>query len=343
MYSNISIYSLLTIITNVGKKSFSNMAKKIGVSDKTVSRMLRSGDESLSVCKIIAQYLFASATELKILLDETNIKKIHALLMEGTEYNFDTKTRSCSNAYKMIVSAITDGKYTIPIDAAFTFGKYFYESPSLAREITVQFYIKNAQELFPKVQIIAVLDGAFATVSYIKWAIDNHIKTELRMHSNRKVEFEGKLQALREIKKLRPKGRQMARTISATWKGLPVFITAVRRIDKHGCETIVYQVATYQALPKKHAQVYKERWGIEKFFRTTKQTLGLQECFSRKIKIQFNHVCAVMLAYSIMQLEARRGRFKNPESAARALEKKKDVFVINEMLRLDQIFDGAYA
>ena len=50
--------------------------------------------------------------------------------------------------------------------------------------------------------------------------------------------------------------------------------------------------------------------------------MGLQECFSTKISTQFNHISAVLLAYAIAQLEMKKGGFKNPESAIRALKKK---------------------
>jgi len=177
----------------------------------------------------------------------------------------------------------------------------------------------------------------------LKWALENNIATEVRMHSNRVVEYKGKRNKLRDIKDIRPKGRQMARTVLVIWQGLSLYITAVRRIDKHGNETIVYQAATYKATPSQHAKNYKWRWGIEKLNRTTKQYLGLQECFSRKIGTQFDHICAVLLAYSIAQLEMKRKGYKNPEAAIRALEKKNHHFLNHKFGRLDQSTDTIYA
>ncbi len=341
--NTITTYPFLTMFTNIEKKSFSNMAKHINVSDNTISRILRPGKESLLACKDIAKSIFRKQKTLMVVIDETTIKKQYAQLMEGTGFHFDTKTNSCNNAYKLMVSAITDGKHTVPIDAAFTFGKEFYENSSTAREVAVNFYIKNAQALFSNTRIIAALDGAFASVNYLKWCLANAIASVVRMHSNRTVEYKGKKQKIREIKELRPKGRQMFRTISVIWQGLPLYITAVRRIDRHGCETIVYQASTFLALPKKHAQAYKNRWGIEKLFRSAKQTLGLQECFSRKIKTQFDHTCAVLLAYAITQQQMKNGYYKNPESVARALEKQKQHILLKGISSLDQIFGNIYA
>lgn len=320
--NNITTYPFLTMLTKTGKKSFENMGRFIKKSGDTIGRILRPGQESLDQSKKIAQKVFANKKELLVAIDETNIKKIFAQMMWGTSWLFDTKIGRCINAYRLIIGAITDGKFTVPINAAFTFGKEFYDDACSAKEATVRHFVTTAISLFPGKLIIAVLDGAFATVKYLKWAIENGIATEVRMHANRVVEYKGKKIKLRDIKDLRPKGRQMARTIQVIWHGLSLYITAVRRIDKRGNETIVFQAATYKAIPSKHAQNYKFRWGIEKLNRTTKQSLGLQECYSRKIVVQFNHVCAVLLAYSIAQFEMKKKGYKNTEEALRAFEKK---------------------
>jgi len=111
--------------------------------------------------------------------------------MEGTSWFFDTKIGRCMPAYKLIVGAISDAKFTIPINAAFNFGKEFYSKPGKTQEYTVQFFIKMTKQLFPLKKFIAVLDGAFATVKYLQWALENNIATEVRMHANRLVEYNG--------------------------------------------------------------------------------------------------------------------------------------------------------
>lgn len=341
--NTITTYPILTIITTIGKRSFENMGKFIKKSGDTISRMLRPGNESLEVSKKIARQVFSNKKELLVIIDETMIKKIHSQLMEGTGWLFDTKIGRSIRAYRLIIGAISDGKFTVPISAAFTFGKEFYTDPSQALEVTVKLFITTAQKLFPNARIIGALDGAYATVKNLKWALENKIALEVRMHSNRVVEYKGKKQKLRDIKEIQPKGRQMARTVQALWQGLSLEITAVRRIDKHGNETIVYQAATYKATPSQHARNYKSRWGIEKLNRTTKQSIGLQECFSRKIGTQFDHICAVLLAYSIAQLEMKKKGYKNPETALKALGKKKPYFLNRKFDRLGKDIDSAYA
>jgi hypothetical protein len=334
--NNITTYSFLTMLITTGKRSFENMGRFLKKSGDTVSRMLRPGNESLDTAKKIAQQIFANKKTLVVTIDHTSVKKIYALMTEGVWGIFDTKIGRSINAYKLIAASITDGKFTVPIAAAFSFGHEFYRNPREAQEVTVRFFIKVAQDLFPNAKIIVSLDGAFATASYLKWAIDNNIATEVRMHSNRVVEYNGTKKKLRDIEEIRPNGRKMVRTIQAIWQGLPLEITAVRRIDKHAAETIVFQAATYKAKPSEHAKNYTWRWGIEKMFRTTKQSMGLQECFSTKIGTQFNHICAVLLAYSIAQLEMKKNSLKNPEEALRALKKKKPSLLNRYKDALDQ-------
>jgi hypothetical protein len=45
-------------------------------------------------------------------------------------------------------------------------------------------------------------------------------------------------------------------------------------------------------------------------FRTTKQYLGLQDCQSKKLKIQFQHLASVFLSYSFLQIAQKNTNLK---------------------------------
>jgi len=168
----------------------------------------------------------------------------------------------------------------------------------------------------------------------------------MRMHSNRVVIFKGQRISLKSLtmqKRIRPKGRQMARTVSVLWHDMELEITIVRRIDKHGDETIVFQVATYKALPCEHVDTYKKRWTVEMMIRTTKQHLGLQDCFSKSLEKQHDHVASVLLSYALAQLDMKRYRLKTPEQAIRRFKRKNANIVFRNLGRLDQPYKHAYA
>ncbi len=135
----------------------------------------------------------------------------------------------------------------------------------------------------------------------------------------------------------------MARTIKAKWHNIDLYITAERRIDKYNQESVVFLASTYKASPKKHVLNYRERWPIEKFFRTAKQSLGIEECFSRSLEIQEKHIAATMLAYSIAQFERYNKKLDTPEHAIRTIKIKKIDFYIDLLCRSNEIFGNVYA
>ena len=156
------------------------------------------------------------------------------------------------------------------------------------------------------------------------------------MHSNRVVYYKGKRVKVKDLlrkKSLRPKGRQMARTISVVCHNIDLELTIVRRFDKHDKESIVFQIATYKALSREHVANYQKRWSVEMLNRTTKQEIGLEECFSRSLETQHNHAAALLLAYVLAQLKMKSLGLDTPEQAVRKCKAKNVSFLINRFTR----------
>jgi len=138
----------------------------------------------------------------------------------------------------------------------------------------------------------------------------------------------------------------MVRTVHITWHDIWLWLTVVRRINKHGVETIVFQAATYKDKPIKHKLAYDKRWNIEKLFRIGKQPLGLSDCYSSKLSVQHSHVTSVLLASTLVQIEKKEKKFDKPEAAIRHLKTQNVPTVLNRFSSLNQIFRnlrGAYA
>jgi len=237
----------------------------------------------------------------------------------------------------------------MPIECAYLFSKELLDlipDKFQSKEDIAKAFVQLAIKLFGKEKIIVVADGLYATINLLKWCKDNKIATEMRMHSNRVVLFKGEKISLKQLaskKRIGPRGRQMARTISTLWHEMELEITIVRRIDKKGNETIVFQVATYKALPREHVANYKKRWVIEKMIRTSKQHLGLQDCYSRSLETQHNHVASVLLSYALVQLDMKKHRVKKPEQAIRCFKKKNATIIFKRFDRLDQSSEYACA
>ena len=326
------------------------MGRLIQRSGDTVYRLLNPALISMQVSGEIAQSMFMRKKRLYLVIDDTLIKKISSKVMQGSGMFYDTKLAKCIIAFRLVVGIITDGHFTVPLGCSYLFAKELIDTlvkqqfPS--KEDIAQSLIKTAQKLFPHPVITVVVDGLYSTVSFLTWCKTNAIRLEARMHSNRIVEYDGKRIKLRDlltIKGMRPTGRRMARTISVKWHGIDLELTMVRRLDKEQKESFVFQIATYQALPREHVAAYKKRWAVEMMFRTTKQSLGLQECFSRELETQHNHVAAVLLAYSLAQLDMKQSRLKTPEQAIRRCKTKNASSLNHRFIRILQDIPSFHA
>jgi len=345
MFLKTTITYPLLLILSTTKRSFEALGRVVGKSGDTIKRWLYPAEMSLGLTHNIARYLFADCKHITLSIDDTLLKKLYARMMVGTGKFFDTKIGKRITAYRLIVGSLTNGKYTIPISFGYLFAKELLTEKDVVKgklDFIKEFYAL-ASGLLSNTTITIAVDGLFASIEFLKWCIDNNIRAVARMHSNRKVMFQGIWHRISEIQCLQPRGRQMARTISVVWHDLPIYLTAERRIDKHGKETIVYLVATYKVRPIQYVQDYKLRWPNEKLFRTGKQSLGISECFSTQLETQEKHIAAVCLAYAIAQLEMKRLKLDTPEDALRAIKRKKCEKLIQQFNRSDQIFDNIYA
>jgi hypothetical protein len=319
------------------------MGLLIQKSGSTVKRLLQPAAHSFLCSQNICQSVFKGKRRLFVAIDDTLIKKIHSKFMWGAGLFYDTKMGRRIMAYRLVVGIITDGKIAIPIHCAYLFSKELLdaipEKFETKDDVAISI-IQIALKLFPHAKIIVTADGLYSTVKLLAWCRSRNIAFEARMHSNRVVEYKGEKVTVRDLIMIRglcPKGRQMGRTISVQWHEIDLELTIVRRFDKSGKESIVYQIATYKALPCEHIKHYAKRWRIEMINRTAKQYIGIQECFSRKLETQFNHVAAVLLAYTLAQLDMRINKLDTPEESIRRSKMKK---VDSEITRFDRILQA---
>lgn len=349
MFANTILTYPILVLLSMGKKSFKNMGHIIQRSGDTVSRLLRSAEDNMKQARHISQQMFKHKKRLYCIMDDTLIKKCHSRFMQGCGMFFDTKISKSIMSFRLVIGLISDGKIAIPITCAYLFSKELLEQipekfPS--KDDLAKIIVATAIKLFPDIEIIVTADGLYATREFISWCKNRKIKLEVRMHSNRKIVYKGQTIAVRDlvgVLGIKPKGLQMARTITAEWHEITLEISVVRRIDKHGKETIIFQAATYKARPQVHAKAYTVRWKIEKLNRTTKQYLGLQDCYSCSLSKQHAHVSSVLVAYALAQVEAKKRKFDTPEKAIRALRQENNDQTTDRLIRLDQIFGECLA
>lgn len=339
----------IAVLLSIGKKSFENIGKIIKASGRIVASTLQPAKNSFSAARNICQKVFVQSKTVYLIIDDTLIRKIFATNMRGSGMFFDTKLGRCINAFRLVTAMISDGKYTIPIDCSYLFSKEILDLCSEkypSKEDIVKSFVEAAYKIFPDKNIVVVADGLYATVELLNWCSINKIKLEVRMHSNRIVMYKGikiKLSELAELRGVKFTGRQTARTVTLEWHGIPLELTIVKRTDKKGRESIVFQAATYKAEPREHVKTYKIRWNTEMAYRTCKQTLGLGDCFSKDLDVQHNHAAATFLSYAIAQCEMQKQRLKTPEETLRALKEEFSKDKFNQIIeRFDalSVFDA---
>ncbi|MBM3886641.1 transposase [Candidatus Dependentiae bacterium] len=318
------------LVMSTGKKSFQKIAAVGRMSRDTAQRHLHKEQDIFEKLKSIAQSVFQESKNLYIIIDETLIKKIYANNIQGTGYFFDQKTGRRITAFRLAIGMVSDGKNSVPLLSDYLFDKELCQLlPHLKKRSTdvAKHLLSIVAKIFNNKAVVLVADGAYATKEMLLWCKENNIKVEMRMHSNRVVIYKGHKYKLRELlllKGIKPKGRQMARTITVLWHEMELEITIVRRLDKHDQESIVFQVATYKTNPIKHVHVYQKRWCVEMMIRTTKQRIGIQDCYSKLFR---SHIASCLLVFALAQWEKKKSNLKNTEAALNKLERKNAQFL----------------
>jgi len=326
----------ISLLLSTKVKNLSGLAHTMGVSADTIKRELKkapiTSQDMLELCK----KAFVGK-KLKLIADDVILLKEYAKVIEGVQLHYYAGKRIHVKSYCVLVVALSDGKTIIPTSFKLYMGKGMYTKSELL--------IQLLEELKSQVDIDMVLaDDHYSTVQMLTWLIENGIKFEMRMHSNRKVHYKGQWCQIRELKNLKPKGKRRCRTICVNWYGLKLYITAVKYVSKLGKVTFKYQVSNYKSSANTHVLAYKQRWAIEKFFRTGKQSLGLQDCVMRSLQDQFQHIMNVFYAYSILQLELRKSRsFINPEGVVKHYRSKKCKYLKQRIRALAQNYGFAHA
>lgn len=337
------VYSAILLLST-SKKNAESLSLTYGRSGDTILRLLDT--KSITVDELVQVALFFFATDyLYLILDDTLIEKMYSKYIEASSDNYNSSNGQTCRSLCSVVAMLSNGRFAIPVHHEFWISKEIAQGKYKTK---IEIGQEIIEHLNKKIRInMVICDGLYASESMITWLSKNNISYEMRFHSNRLIDDgTGNTVKVREHKKLQLKKKRDTRTIKTLWHGIPIFITAVRRTSKKGYISVVYQISNAKMPARNHIRIYDYRWKIEIFFRTAKQSLGLQECQSRKLKLQYNHISNVCFAYAILQSERKRTKVKNPEAALKAIKRKSYNTFINHLIASDlisQSFGDVYA
>ncbi len=319
------------------KKTSEALSKIHKISGDTMLRRL--DDNCISREETIKLAInFFGTNRLYLAVDDTKIGKEYSTKIDGTSYNYDSSQKRTYKALCSVTVMLTNGKIALPIDHLLWVQKEIDQSCGYKTKIELAQILIDS--LSDSIDIkCAILDGLFASKKMIKSFNEREIDFEMRFHSNRIITEgkNGKKVKVRGHKNLQLKNKRKSKTIKTDWDGIPIYVTAVKRIRKNST-IIIYQVSNFKAPARKHIRIYDYRWKIEMFFRTAKQSLGLTHCQSIKRSRQENHIFNVFFAYIIIQFERKKYKLKSPEMALRKIKQKSKLVIKGSFAAYDQNF-----
>lgn len=321
------------------KKTYTTIAKIFDISHDTIRNTFDLPDGIIQGIQSQLITLIDTLSKEKkgwLIVDDTLISKMFSKIIEGTDFHFDPAEKTYKKGLSTVVLAWANGETTIPLDFQFWLSKDVMKN---LYQTKIQLAITLIEKYYELLDVKGViLDGLYATKEMMGFLIKNNIKFEMRMASNRVIEINSKCVPLKKSKELKLKRNERSKTIKAFWHGMELYFTAEKRKGKNGEWTVVFLVSNISDTAKNHIAIYFIRWEIEKFFRTAKQNLGIQDCAARSYSRQKAHVYSVFYSYAFLQNQKYLLKLPNVETIIKELSIIKSSCVLERISSFGQIF-----
>ena len=137
-----------------------------------------------------------------------------------------------------------------------------------------------------------------------------------KISCNRRIQtLDGKSDLLKNNLNLKLLRNSRSKRVRALFHGIELYFSVHKRKNKNNEYNFIYIVSTMYLTAKNYLIAYKNRWYIEMMFRTMKQSLGFNQCFSRNLEKQKVHIFSVFFSFSFLENEKKSFNFKNPEGS----------------------------
>lgn len=252
-----------------------------------------------------------------LILDDTMILKPHAKKLQQVVLDRCGATSKVEKGLVAIFLCITDGQIVIPLGYKFWISRKQITHIDDYRkkwEIGLDLILESSDKINCK---NLLMDGAYANRFSLEKLSLWGFEYEARFRKNGALIVDGMKQSVAQMLDHWLVGPRLYKTIRSTWQNLDVFITAHKHRNASG-DLITYTISNRDASAITHAHDYMIRWGIEMFFRTAKQSLGIQHCASSDIAMQTAHIDACILAFTFLQSQRLKYRYLSVEQTLRA-------------------------
>jgi len=257
----------------------------------------------------------------KIIFDFTRLAKDKDAKTPSTTWDRDGRINKVNKGFSVGFCVWTNGFITIPLSFCFWLNKQDAGDSYLSKKDLAKEVIKITKEKLGNLEV--VVDGEFATLEMLEFFSEEKIEFTARIACNRNVITNTGIKAqLKNHEQLRLRKNEKSRTIQARFGNRFYDFTAVKQKTRNSKKKIVFIISTIRRTPKEHVKAYSLRWRIERFFRTSKQSLGLEDCQSQKLQGIISHIFAVMLAYAAIEETRFAKKKKSPELVLGILKSK---------------------
>lgn len=310
------------IFSNSKRKNCSAMAEELSISHDSVSRGLREAEKNIrhlqeGLLMIVESFIHEPGV--KMVIDDTLLAKQFAQEIEGLFTNYDSSSKTYIKSLCIVVFGVSYKNIFFPLDFFVWLPHAILQDAYVKkRELAMQL-IKKHRNLIGSATLL--IDGLYAYQDVMRELSEMGVAFVARMHANRVVEIENIAQQIKQHASLKPSKNAQAKMQFGTWKEMALYFVCVRRKTKKADPFFVFLVSNQKKLAKEYVKLYKQRWPIEKFFRTAKQKLGLSECQSISITKQKAHIFTVFLAFARVAKKTLNSRESSTDQSINSMRR----------------------
>jgi hypothetical protein len=302
-------------------KTCSGMAERLKVSHDFLQKILDAGpktaDELRKLLIALGCHHANSLCKAFLIVDDTLLVKEFSYVLEQLGLINPANSYDKQKGYKIVVMIWSNGNITIPIDFRIWIDGLGKTKVELAQEMIVE----NCKKI-PFAMVL--MDGLYPSDDMLKLLDNLSIKFIMRLPKNRKIR-----RSMRELEakigdhwQYKLKGNTRIKRFEGFIQGVWRYITAYKQKNRKCEYETRYLISNFKEKPQNILACYIYRWSIEKFFRTVKQKLGIQDCLSRSIGGQANHIWAVFVAYGIADTIKLKKGYKTTDETIRLIRRK---------------------
>ncbi len=260
-----------------------------------------------------AKQLESNDESTDLVIDFSQQVKNYAQKIEKLGYDHNGCSNRTEKGLSIGIAALSGKRKCVPFDLEFWVQKKYAEGVYTKKTDLAIKMIEMATSKGIKWRY-ALLDGAFACEAIIAMFERHKYQYFMRIPSNRAIEVHGFRAKIKDQPQLKLLRNLRAKTVEATYKKIPCFITAEKRKKRNGVYEIVYIISNVKlAAPQDYIKSYANRGYVEKFFRTGKQSLGTAQCQMLSQKKQEAHILSAIIAYIILEENKIDNQKDSPE------------------------------